>query len=67
MFVGRYAAGFAAKRYDPKLPLWLLFIAVQLLDVAWAPFVLLAVAAAANLVPALSAARVDPMHALRSE
>jgi hypothetical protein len=43
MFVGHYAVSFAAKKTDPTLPLWVLFIAVQLLDVAWAPFVLLGV------------------------
>ena len=43
MFVGHYGVSFAAKRYDPRLPLWLLFLAVQLLDVLWAPFVLLGI------------------------
>ena len=32
MFVGHYAVSFAAKKTDPTLPLWVLFIAVQLLD-----------------------------------
>ena len=43
MFVGHYGVGFASKRYAPGLPLWVLFIAVQLLDVLWAPFVLLGI------------------------
>jgi len=43
MFVGHYGVGFAAKKLEPELPLWLLFIAVQLLDVLWAPFVLLGI------------------------
>ena len=43
MFVGHYGVSFAVKRWEPALPLWLLFVAVQLLDVAWAPFVLLGI------------------------
>jgi hypothetical protein len=43
MFVGHYGVSFVAKRYDPSLPLWLLFLAVQLLDVLWAPCVLLGI------------------------
>jgi len=43
MFVGHYGVSFAAKKLEPELPLWLLFIAVQLLDVLWAPFVLLGI------------------------
>lgn len=43
MFVGHYGVSFAAKRADPAIPLWLLFLAVQWLDVLWAPFVLLGV------------------------
>jgi hypothetical protein len=40
MFVGHYGLSFAAKRMNPHVPLWVLFIAVQLLDVFWAPFIL---------------------------
>jgi uncharacterized membrane protein len=43
MFVGHYGVSFAAKRAEPAIPLWVLFIAVQLLDVLWAPFVLLGI------------------------
>lgn len=43
MFVGHYGVSFAAKKLAPSVPLWVLFIAVQLLDVAWAPFVLLGI------------------------
>lgn len=43
MFVGHYGVSFAVKRSDPAIPLWVLFVAVQLLDVAWAPLVLLGI------------------------
>lgn len=43
MFIGHYGVSFAAKRIDPSIPLWVLFTAVQLLDVFWAPFVLLGI------------------------
>jgi hypothetical protein len=43
MFVGHYGMSFVAKRWDPSLPLWVLFIAVQFLDVIWAPLILLGV------------------------
>jgi hypothetical protein len=54
MFVGHYGVSFAAKKTDPTLPLWVLFIAVQLLDVAWAPFVLLGVEKV-RIVPGITA------------
>ena len=34
MFVGHYGVSFAAKRGEKTIPLWTLFLAVQLLDVA---------------------------------
>lgn len=40
MLVGHYGAGLAIKRARPDLPLWVLFIAVQLVDVFWAFFVM---------------------------
>jgi hypothetical protein len=43
MFVGHYGVSFAAKRTDRSIPLWVLFLAVQLLDVIWAPLILLGV------------------------
>jgi hypothetical protein len=43
MFVGHYSVAFAAKSERNKIPLWVLFVAVQLLDFLWAPFVLLGI------------------------
>lgn len=43
MFVGHYGVSFITKRADPSIPLWVLFLAVQWLDVMWAPLVLLGV------------------------
>jgi hypothetical protein len=39
MFVGHYATAVATKALDRRLPLWALFLAVQLLDVAWGALV----------------------------
>src|SRR5437899_10917683 len=54
MFVGHYGVSFAAKKIDPSVPLWMLFIAVQLLDVAWAPLVLLGIEKV-RIVPGITA------------
>lgn len=54
MFVGHYGVSFAAKRVAPSIPLWALFIAVQLLDVVWAPLVLLGVEKV-RIVPGITA------------
>jgi hypothetical protein len=43
MFLGHYGPSFLAKRVEQAVPLWVLFIAVQLLDVFWGIFVLLGV------------------------
>lgn len=43
MFVGHYGVSFAAKSSDKSIPLWLLFIAVQFVDVLWAVFILLGI------------------------
>ena len=40
MFVGHYGISFAVKSVEKRIPLWLLFIAVQFVDVLWAIFVL---------------------------
>ena len=54
MFVGHYGVGFAAKRVDRGIPLWVLFIAVQLLDILWAPCVLLGIEKV-RIIPGITA------------
>src|SRR5216117_74313 len=41
MFLGHYSVAFAARTERNKIPLWVLFVAVQLLDLLWAPFAFL--------------------------
>ena len=43
MFVGHYGPSFAGKAVKNSIPLWVLFVAVQLLDVFWSIFVLLGI------------------------
>ena len=43
MFVGHYGPSFIVKRLAPEIPLWVLFLSVQLLDVFWAIFVFLGI------------------------
>lgn len=45
---------FAAKKLDNSIPLWVLFIAVQLLDVFWSPFILLGIEKV-RIVPGITA------------
>jgi hypothetical protein len=54
MFVGHYSCSYAAKRLAPALPLWLLFLAVQFLDVVWSVLVLLGVEKV-RIVPGITA------------
>lgn len=54
MFVGHYGVSFAAKRAAPAVPLWVLFVAVQLLDIIWAPLILLGVEKV-RIVPGITA------------
>jgi hypothetical protein len=54
MFVGHYGPSFLAKRADRSIPLWVLFIAVQFLDVLWAPLVLLGIEKV-RIVPGITA------------
>jgi hypothetical protein len=54
MFVGHYGVSFAAGAAERRIPLWVLFLAVQLLDVVWAPLVLLGVERV-RIVPGITA------------
>ena len=43
MFVGHYSIAFAIKSDENRIPLWVLFVAVQFLDYIWATLVLLGI------------------------
>jgi hypothetical protein len=55
MFTGHYSVAFAGKAYEPRIPLWTLFVAAQLVDFLWAILVLAGVEKA-RIVPGLMAA-----------
>jgi hypothetical protein len=40
MFIGHYSASFVAKAIAPQVPLWLLLVAAQLVDIVWGIFIL---------------------------
>ena len=54
MFIGHYGVSYASKSFHKGIPLWLLFIAVQLLDVFWGIFVLAGVEKV-RIVPGITA------------
>ena len=54
MFVGHYGVSFVLGRLNRQIPLWVLFIAVQMLDVLWAPLVLLGIERV-RIVPGITA------------
>ena len=58
MFVGHYGVAFAVESDENRIPLWVLFVAVQLLDFLWAPFVLLGIEKV-RIVPGITA--VSPL------
>jgi membrane-bound metal-dependent hydrolase YbcI (DUF457 family) len=43
MFIGHYGPSFAGKVAKPAIPLWVLFLSVQLVDIAWSILVLLGI------------------------
>jgi hypothetical protein len=43
VFIGHYSVSYAGKSWKPAVPLWLLFLAVQFLDVLWGIFVLVGI------------------------
>ncbi len=54
MFVGHYAVSFAFKNINQTIPLWTLFLAVQLIDIFWAFFVLTGIEKV-RIVPGITA------------
>jgi len=57
VLVGHYGPSFAGKALDKdqRIPLWLLFVAVQFVDVLWAVFVLIGIEKV-RIVPGITAA-----------
>lgn len=54
MFVGHYGPALLVKRVQPNIPLWVLFIAVQFVDVLWSVFVWIGVEKV-RIVPGITA------------
>lgn len=61
MFTGHYSASFAGKAADKHIPLWVLFIAVQLIDVLWSIFVLLGIEKV-RIVPGITASNALDLY-----
>jgi hypothetical protein len=61
LFVGHYSASFAGKSAEKRIPLWLLFIAVQFIDVLWGIFVLFGVEKA-RIVPGITASNALDLY-----
>ena len=55
MFVGHYGPSLAAKAINKTIPLWVLFLAVQWMDVCWTVLVLLGIEKV-RIVPGITAA-----------
>lgn len=55
MFVGHYGPSFAIRAVRPDIPLWVLFVAAQLVDIAWTVLVLAGIEKL-RIVPGITAA-----------
>src|SRR5713101_3523126 len=54
MFAGHYGVSFACKGVERRLPLWLLFLAVQFVDILWSILILLGIEKV-RIVPGITA------------
>jgi len=54
MFIGHYGPAYAIKRWQPQIPIFVLFIAVQLVDLGWAILVMLGIEKV-RIVPGITA------------
>ena len=61
MFTGHYSFSFAGKSAEKRIPLWLLFIAVQFIDVLWSIFVLLGIEKE-RIVPGITASNALDLY-----
>jgi uncharacterized membrane protein HdeD (DUF308 family) len=61
MFIGHYGPSFACKAWKPVIPLWVLFVAVQFVDIVWAVLVLFGVEKV-RIVPGFTATNPFDLH-----
>lgn len=61
MFVGHYSASFAGRSAEKRIPLWVLFVAVQWIDVLWSIFVLLGIEKV-RIVPGITASNALDLY-----
>jgi hypothetical protein len=61
LFVGHYSASFAGKAAAQRVPLWVLFLAVQFIDVLWGIFILLGIEKA-RIVPGITASNALDLY-----
>jgi len=61
MLIGHYAPALALKAARPSTPLWILFVGVQLVDFAWASFILTGLEAA-TIIPGHTASNALDLH-----
>lgn len=63
MFVGHYSGSFAGKALDRAIPLWVLFVAVQLMDFGWSILILLGIEKV-RIVPGFMAASALDLYSM---
>lgn len=61
MFTGHYSVSFAGKAVKKSIPLWLLFLTVQFIDVLWSIFVLLGIEKV-RIVPGITASNALDLY-----
>jgi hypothetical protein len=61
LFTGHYSFSFAGKAAEKRIPLWLLFVAVQFIDVLWSIFVLLGIEKV-RIVPGFTASNALDLY-----
>jgi hypothetical protein len=61
LFTGHYSVSFAGRAAEKRIPLWLLFIAVQFIDVLWSIFVLLGIEKV-RIVPGITASNALDLY-----
>jgi hypothetical protein len=61
VFIGHYGASFAGKAAERRIPLWVLFLAVQWIDVLWSIFVLLGIEKV-RIVPGITASNALDLY-----